>query len=211
MCMELGTHLCFPFARGSSTSRGQVGYISVLLTHGLPSECSVLRLCGQPREIPVMLPRFIHSLIKQTFKAVFECPGRRFWRVLRPANSPGGLPLWRRRPPHPTGFGPWPRRVKPSPMVGGIYHGPFPYNCLPLPWGQLRIKCPSLPQPQHTGFHLPSTAVGGLVGRSAVDCWRSCLSSASNSQTKLVVKLFGLSAAAVATCTAVIAGDVNTS
>jgi len=137
MCMELGMHLCFPVVRGLSTSHGQAGYISVLLTNGQPSECSVLRSCGQPREIPVLLPRVVHHLIRQTFKVVFECPSRRFWRALRPANFPWGLPLWQRRPSHPIGFGPWPRRVKPRPTVGGVYSGPFPFNCLPLPWGQL--------------------------------------------------------------------------
>jgi len=213
MCMELGMHLCFPVARGSSTSRGQVGYISVLLTHRRPSECSVLRSSGQPRKIPVSLPRIVHPLIRQTFKAVFECPSRRFWRALWPANSPWGLPLWRRRPPHLMGFGPWPwpRSVKPGPTVGGVYRGPLPFNCLPLPWGQLRMKCPPLPQPQHTGPCLSSTAAGDPLGRSVVDCWRSCLISANSSWIKLVVKLVGSSAAAVATCTAVFVGDVDTS
>jgi len=70
-----------------------------------PSECSVLRSCGQLREISVLLPLVVHPLIRQTFKATFECPNRRFWRALRPANSPGGLPLWQRRPPHPIGLG----------------------------------------------------------------------------------------------------------
>jgi len=209
MCMELGIHLCFPVARGSSTSRWQVGHISVLLTHGRPSECSVLRSCGQPREIPVSFPRVVHPLIRQTFKAVFGCPSRRFWQALRPTNSPWGLPLRRRRPPHPMGFGPWPRRVKPRPTVGGVYRGLFPFNCLPLPWGQLRMKCPPLPQPQHMGFRLPSTSAGDLLGRSAVDCWRSCLSSAHSSRTKLVVKLVDSSTAAVATCAVVLVGDID--
>ena len=80
MCMELGMHLRFAFARVSSTLRGQVGYISVSLTHGQPSECSVLCSCGQPREIPILLLFVVHSLIRQTFKAVFEYPSRRFWR-----------------------------------------------------------------------------------------------------------------------------------
>jgi len=212
MCMELGMHLCFSVARGSSMLRGQAGYISVLLTHGWPSECSVWCSCGQPREIPVSLPLVVHSLIRQTFKAVFEYPSRRFWRPLRPTNSPWGLPLWRRRPHHPVEFGPWPLswRIKPGPTVGGIYRGPLPFNCLPLPWRQLHMKCPPLPQLQHTGRRLSSTAAGDPLGRSAVDCWRSCLISANSSRTKLVVKLVGSSAAAVATCTAVFAGDVDT-
>ena len=87
MCMELGMHLYFAFARVSSTLRWQVGYISVSLTHGRPSECSVRRSCGQPREIPVLLSLIVHSLIRQTFKAVFECPNRRFWRALRPTKT----------------------------------------------------------------------------------------------------------------------------
>jgi len=122
---------------------GQVGYISVLLTHGQPSECSVLCSCGQPREIPVLLPFVVHSLIRQTFKAVFEYPSQRFWRAKRPTNFHWGLPLWRRRPHHPVGFGPWPLpgRVKPGPTVGGSYRGPLPFNCVPLPWGQLCMKC----------------------------------------------------------------------
>jgi len=74
----VGMHLCFAFARVSSTLRGQVGYISVSLTHMRPGECSVLRLCEQPREIPVLLPLVVHSLIRQTFKAVFEYPSRSF-------------------------------------------------------------------------------------------------------------------------------------
>jgi len=69
MCMELGMHLRFAFARLSSTLRGQVGYISVSLTHGQPSECSVLCSCWQLREIPILLPFVVHSLIRQTFKA----------------------------------------------------------------------------------------------------------------------------------------------
>jgi len=174
-------HLCFPVARRSSTFSGQAGYISVLLAHGRPSECLLLRSCGKPREISVLLPLVVYPLIRQTFKAVFECPSRRFWWALRPANTPWGLPLRRRRPPHPVGFGPWPRRVKPRPMVGEVYRGPSSFNCLPLPWGQLRTKCPPLPQPQHTGARLPATAVGDLVGRSAVDCWCRCLISASSS------------------------------
>jgi len=211
MCMELGMHLHFSVARESSTSRGQAGYISVLLTHGRPSECSVLRSCGQPREVPVLLPLVVRPLIRQTFKAVFEYPSRRFWWALQPANSLWGLPPWRRRPPHPIGFGPWPRRIKPRPTVGGVYRGPFPFNCLPLPWGQLCLKCPPLPQSQHTGPRLSPTAAGDPVGRSVVDCWRSCLISANRSRTKLVVKLVGSSAAAVVTCTAVGADDVDTS
>jgi len=168
-------HLCFVFARVSLTLRGQVGYISVSLTHGRPSECSVLRSCGQLWEIPVLLPLVVHSLIRQTFKAVFEYPSRRFWRALRPTNSPCGLPLWRRRPHHPVGFGLWPlpRRVKPGPTVGGVYRGPLPFNCLPLPWGHLCMKCLPLPQPQHTGRHLSSTSVGDPRGLSTVDCWRT--------------------------------------
>jgi len=79
MCMELGMHLCFSVASGSSTLRGQAGYISVLLTHGRPSECSVWHSCWQPREIPVSLPLAVHSLIKQTFKAGFEYLSPRFW------------------------------------------------------------------------------------------------------------------------------------
>jgi len=127
MYMELGMHLCFSVARGSSTSHWQAGYISVLLTHGQPSECSVLRSCGQPREIPVSLPFVVHPLIRQTFKAVFECPSQRFWQALRPANSPWGLPLWRRRPAHLIGFGPWPwpRRVKPRPRSAESTMGRF--------------------------------------------------------------------------------------
>jgi len=213
MCMELKMHLCFVFARLSTTLRGQVGYISVLLTHGPPSERLVLGSCGQLREIPVLLLFVVHSLIRQTFKAVFEYPSRRFWRALRPTDSPWGLPLRQRRPPHPVGFGPWPwpRGVKPGPTVGGVYRGPLPFNCLPLPWGHLRMKCPPLPQPQHTGRRRSSPSVGDPRGLSTVDCWRSCLISASSSRTKLVVKLIGSSAAAVATCTAVFAGDVDTS
>jgi len=153
MCMELGMHLRFAFARVSSTLRGQVGYISVSLTHGQPSECSVLCSCGQPREIPILLLFVVHSLIRQTFKAVFEYPSRRFWRALRPTNSPWGLPLRRRPPPHSVGFGLWPLPlgVKPGPTVGGVYRELLPFNCLPLPWGHLHMKCPPLPQPQHTG------------------------------------------------------------
>jgi len=131
MCMKLGMHLRFAFARLSSTLRGQVGYISVSLTHGQPRECSVLCTCGQPREIPILLPFVVHSLIRQTFKAVFEYPSQRFWRALRPTNSPWGLPLRRRRPPHLVGFGswPWPRGFKPGPTVGGVYRGPLLFNC----------------------------------------------------------------------------------
>jgi len=160
----------------------------------------------------VLLPLVVHSLIKQTFKAVFECPSRRYWWALRPTHSPWGLPLWRRRPPHPVGFGPWPLPwgVKLGPTVGGSYRGPSLFNRLPLPRGQLRRKCPPLPQPQHTGPRLSSTATDDLLGLSAVDCWRSCLISASSSRIKLVVKLDS-SAAAAATCTAVFAGDVDTS
>jgi len=130
MCIELGMHLCFVFARLSSTLRGQVGYISVLPTHGPPSGCLVLCSCEQPREIPVLIPFVVHSLIRQTFKAVFEYPSRRFWRALRPTDSPWGLPLRRRRPPHPVGFGPWllPQGVKPGPTVGGVYRGPLAFN-----------------------------------------------------------------------------------
>jgi len=73
------------------------------------------------------------------------------------------------------------------------------------------MKCPPLPQPQHTGRRLSSTSVGDPRGFSTVDCWRSCLISANSSRTKLVVKLIGSSAAAVATCTAVFAGDADTS
>jgi len=206
-------HLCFAFARGSSTLCGQTGYVSVLLAHRRPSECSVRCSCGQPKEIPVLLPFVVHSLIRQIFKAVFEYPSRRFWRALRPTTSPWGLPLWRRRPHHPVGFGPWPLpwRVEPGPTVGGSYRGPLRFNCLPLPWGQLRMKCPPLPQPQHTGRRPSSTAVDNPRGLSAVDCWRSCLILASSSQTKLVVKLVGFSAAAMVTCTAVFAADVDTS
>jgi len=40
MCMELGMHLCFSVARGSSTLHGRAGYVSVSLTHGRPSEFS---------------------------------------------------------------------------------------------------------------------------------------------------------------------------
>jgi len=40
MSMELGMHLRFPVVRRSSTVSGQVAYISVLLAHGRPSECS---------------------------------------------------------------------------------------------------------------------------------------------------------------------------
>jgi len=88
MCMELGLHLCSPVARRSSTFCGQAVYSSVLLTHDRPSEYLVLGLCGQPREIPILLPLVVHPLIRQTFKAVFECPSQRFWLALRPANSP---------------------------------------------------------------------------------------------------------------------------
>jgi len=160
---------------------------------------------------PDLVPTHRTPLIRQTFKAVFECPSRRSWRALRPANSPWGLPLWRRRPPHPTGLGlwPWPRRVKLRPTDGGVCRGPSLFNCLLLPWGQLRTKCPPLPQPQHTGSRLPTTA--DLVGRSAVDCWRKCLISANSSQTKLVVKLVGASAAAEAICAAAWADDADVS
>jgi len=89
MCMELGMHLCFSVAKGSSTFRGQAGYILVLLTHGRSSECLVLRLCGQPREVPVSLLLVVHPLIRQTFKAVFVSLSWRCWRALRPANSLG--------------------------------------------------------------------------------------------------------------------------
>jgi len=185
----------------------------VLLTHGRPSECLVWRSCGQPREIPVSLPLVVHSLIRQTFRAVFEYPSQRFWPALRPTNSPWALPLWQRRPHYLVGFWPWslPWRVKPGFTVGEIYRGPLPFNCLPLPWRQLRTKCPPLPQPQHTVHRLSSTAAGDPQSRSTVNCWRSCLISANSSQTKLVVKLVSSSAAAVATCTAVFAGDVDTS
>jgi len=198
MCMKLGMHLCFSFAKGSSTLHGQADYISLLLTHGRPSECSVWRSCGQPREIPVLLPRVVHLLIRQTFKAVFEYPSRRFWRALQPANFPWGLPLWRRRPRYPVGFGPWllSWRVKPGPTVGESYRGPLLFNCLPLPWGQLRTKCLPLPQPQHTGRCLSWRAVDDPRGCSAVDCQRSSLISANSSRAKLVVKLVGSSAAA---------------
>jgi len=141
VCMELGMHLCFAFARVSSMLRGQVGYILVSLTHGQPSECSVRHSSGQPREISVLLPLVVLSLIRQTFKTVFEYPSQRFW----PTNSPWGLQLWRRRPHHPVGFGPWslPWRVKPGPTVGGIYRGLLPFNCLLLPWGHLCMKSPN--------------------------------------------------------------------
>jgi len=119
MCLQLGMHLRVAFVRLSSTLRGQVGYISVSLTYGQPSACSVLCSCGQPREIPILLPFIVHSLIRQTFKAVFECPSRRFWWALRPTNSPWGLPLRRRRRPHPVGFGPWslPRGLNQGPRL----------------------------------------------------------------------------------------------
>jgi len=184
VCVKLGMHLCFGFVRASSTLSGQVGYISVLLTHGRPSVCSVLCSCGLPREIPVSLPFVVHFIIRQTFKAVFEYPSQRFWRALRLTNSPWGLPLWRRGPPHTVRFGPWhlSGRVKPGPTVGGSYRRPLSFNCLPLPWGQLRMKCPPLPQPQHTlGRRLSLTFVGNPRGLSTVDCWRSCLISANSS------------------------------
>jgi len=164
-----------------------------------------------------LLPLVVYPPIRQTLKVVFECPSRSFWQVLRPANSPWGLPLRRRWPPHPVWFGPWPwpwpwpRRVKPRPTVGEVYRRPSSFNCLPLPLGWLRMRCPPLPQPQHTGVRLPTTAVGDLVGHSAVDCWHRCLISASSSRTKLVVKLVSLSAAAVAPCTAELADDADTS
>jgi len=148
MCMELGMHLCFAFARWSSTLRGQTGYISVLLAHRRPSECSVLCSCGQPREIPVLLPLVVHSFIRQTFKLKLEVLG-----ALRPTNSPWGLLLWRRRPHHPVGFSPWPLpwRVEPGPTVGGSYCGPLQFNCLSLPWRQLRMKCRHFHSPNIRG------------------------------------------------------------
>jgi len=206
-------HLCFPFARGSSTLRGQTGCISVLLAHERPSECSVRHSYGQPREIPVLLPLVVHSLIRQTLKAVFEYSSRRFWRALRPTNSPWGLLLWQRRPRHPVGFGPRPLpwRVKPGLTVGGVYRGPLSFNRLPLPCGQLLTKCLTQPQPKHTGRRLSPTAVNDPRGLLTVDCWCSCLISASSSRTKLVVKPVGSSSAAVVTCTAVFAGNVDLS
>jgi len=109
----------------------------------------------------------IQTIIRQTLKAVLEYPSWRFWRALRPTNSPWGLPLRRRRHPHPVGFGPWPwplrGGVKLGPTVGGVYRGSLPFNCLPLPWGHLCIKCPPLLQPQHTGVadrRHPSATLG---------------------------------------------------
>jgi len=128
MCMELGMHLCLPIARESSTSRGQVGYISVLLTHGRLNECSVLRSCGPLREIPVSLPCVVHPFIRQTFKVVFECPSRVLGEpcdlltLLGACHSGEGLESW-----------PWPQRLKPRPTVGRVYRGSFLFNCLPLP------------------------------------------------------------------------------
>jgi len=109
----------------------------------------------------------------------------------------------------PIGFGPWPRRVKPRLTVDEVYRWPLLFNCLLLPWKQICPKCPPLPQPQHTGACLPTTTVGDLVSRLVVDCWRRCLISANSSQTKLVVKLVGSSAAAVATCTTDLPADDN--
>jgi len=114
---------------------------------------------------------------------------------LRPANSPKGLPLLTLLG---FGLGLCLRELKPGPTI--VYP-------LLLPWWQLCSKCPPLPQPQHTGSRLPTTTVSDIVGRSAVVCWHRCLISANSSRTKLVVKLVGLSAAAVTTCTADLADD----
>jgi len=132
----------------------------------------------------------------------------RFRWTLRPANSLWGLPFWRRRPPHLIGFEPWPRRVKPRLMVGEVYRGSSSYYCLLLPWGQLLMRCPSLPKLQHTGVRLPMAVVVNLVGPSAAECWWRCLILANSSQTKLVFNLVDSSATAAATCTADLANDV---
>jgi len=166
-----------------------------MLADGRPSESSVLLSCGQPKKILVLLPLVIHPLIRQTFKAVFEWPTWRFWQALRPADSLWCLPLWRRRPPHLLGFGPWPRRVEPRPTVSGVDRGPLLVNCFFLSWGQLCTKCLPLPQPQHPGACLPTTAVSDLMSRSAVDCWCRCLISANRSRVKHVVKLVSSMAA----------------
>jgi len=117
---------------GSTTVSVQPSDISVLLARGQPSESSVLLTRGQLREISVLLPFFVRPLIKQTFKTVFEWPSWSFWETLRSANSPWGLPLWRRWPLHPIGFGPWPQRVKLRPLVGRVYRGPSSFNCFLL-------------------------------------------------------------------------------
>jgi len=90
MCIELVImQLRFPVVGGGSTTfSGQPSYISVLLAHRRPSGSSVLLLCEQSREIPILLPLVIDPLIRQTFKTVFEWPRQRFWWALRPADSP---------------------------------------------------------------------------------------------------------------------------
>jgi len=52
----------------------------------------------QLRKISVLLPLFVHPLIRQTFKAILVWPSWRFWQTLQSANSPWGLPLWRMWP-----------------------------------------------------------------------------------------------------------------
>jgi len=154
--------------KGLMTFSVQPSYISVLLAYRRPGESSVLLSFEQPRKI-LVLALVIHFLIRQSFKAAFEGSSRRFWRALRPANSPEGLPLFTL-----LGFGL-------GLCLRELNRGPRSFTCLLLPWWQLCIKCPPLPQPQHTGARLPTTTVGDLVGRSAVACWHRCLISANSS------------------------------
>jgi len=90
MCMKSGMHLCFLVATGSATSSGQPSYISVLLTHGRPSECSVL------------LSRTVGSRGKSRFCSHSSYapssgnPSKRFLsRQARGVNRPCGLPTLR--------------------------------------------------------------------------------------------------------------------
>jgi len=63
MCMKLKMYLRFSIARRSMRFCGQPSDISALLACRQLSESSVLLTRGQPREISVLFPLLIHSLI----------------------------------------------------------------------------------------------------------------------------------------------------
>jgi len=151
-------HLCFPVLRGSATFSGQPSDISILRTHGRPNESSVL------------LPIFVHHIIRFLSGQAEGFDKLCGLLTLRRACYSG-----KKWPPYPVGFGPWPwpRRVKPRPTVGGVYCGPLSFDCFHLPWRQLLRRCPPLPQPQYTGSCLVMAAVGDLKGCSTADSWQN--------------------------------------